>query len=100
MRERDLCVGDLVDLRMLEEEGPHEGGLVTYFRVFSPDAARSAGIDVRGYSDLDAPRILHAGHTRRDCVVVLDGGMTLGRDRQHFEREQLDQHQFLKEATR
>ena len=59
-------------LRMIEERGTYAGRSVTYFRVFDPASALSAGVAVRSFRDLDGLTGVRSGHTERDGAIVLN----------------------------
>ncbi|MBI4300507.1 MAG: hypothetical protein HY677_05165 [Chloroflexi bacterium] len=71
-RERGLSRDAAAALRMVQEHGHYVGRSVTYFRIFDPAATKAAGIELRGYKDLDARTIIHAGHIESDGQVVLN----------------------------
>jgi hypothetical protein len=62
-----------VPLTILERPGSYAGRHVTFFRVFDPARAASAGIHPRAFGDLDAhPELIAgSGHVERDGLVVL-----------------------------
>ena len=62
-----------VPLTILQRPGSYAGRHVTFFRVFDPGRAASAGIHPRGFGDLDEhpDLIAGSGHVERDGVVVL-----------------------------
>jgi hypothetical protein len=64
-----------VPLTILERPGSYAGRHVTFFRVFDPARAASAGIHPRAFGDLDAyPELIAgSGHVERDGLVVLTG---------------------------
>src|SRR5579883_2074989 len=76
IKERGMSLGDGWKLRMAEESGMFAGRPVTFFRVFSPAAARAAGITVQRYRDLDPLPELYAGHAERDGALILNGRTT------------------------
>jgi hypothetical protein len=73
MREPGASPEDMSALRMIEERGHYAGRSVTYFRVFNPATALSAGVVVRRFRDLEGLTDLRTGHTERDGAVVLNG---------------------------
>jgi len=60
-------------LRMVTKVGNFAGRKVTYFRVFSPIAAKTAELNVRQYADLDGYPQLHLyyGNIEGNGEVVL-----------------------------
>jgi hypothetical protein len=69
---RGVSEADAASYRMVEDRGHYADRPVTYFRVFDPTNAKWADVVLHKFSDLDARRILHSGHTEQDGRIVLN----------------------------
>jgi hypothetical protein len=60
-------------LSVVQQHGSYSGRRVSYFRAFDPIRVAQRGLQIRGFTDLDAhpDLVLGSGHVEADGAVVL-----------------------------